>query len=355
VEPGDPACVFFTSGTTGPPKGVVSPHRATTRLFAADGPLPFGPRHVMLQAAPTAWDAWSLELWGMLTTGGTSVVVPEHYLLPHTLAAAVAAHGVTTAWLTSSLFNMLVVEEPECFAGLRHVLVGGERLSPEHVRTFLAAHPDVHLLNGYGPVESCVFATVHPVRAADCDVPGGIPIGRPVPGTGIHLLGDELCVSGDGLALRYLGDETSTAHAFPTLDLDGHAVRVFRTGDTGFRDADGTWHFTGRSDRQVKIRGHRIEPDGVEAEAAALPQVASCAAVPLPGALGTYERLALFYTPRPGTGHAPGGDPSGVRAALARTLPRHCVPDLVRAVERLPVTPNGKVDHAALAAYAADA
>lgn len=353
VTPDSPACVFFTSGTSGAPKGVVSPHRATTRLFGAGGPLAFGPDRVMTQAAPTPWDAWSLEQWGMLTTGGTTVVVADDYLLPEMLAAAIAGHGVNTAWLTSSVFNLFVLEDVDSFAGLRQLLVGGERLSTEYVGAFLDRHPGIEILNGYGPVETCVFATTHRITRPDCRSPYGIPIGRPVPGTEVHEIDGELCVSGTGLALRYLGDEALTADRFPVLPVDGGPPRrVYRTGDRGLRDPDGVWHFTGRSDRQVKIRGHRVEPDGIEAFANTLADVGSCAAVPIPGELGVYDRLALFYTvrstPRPGTGP----DPLAVRAALARALPPYSVPDLVRAVDALPVAANGKVDRASLVALA---
>ncbi|MET9363834.1 amino acid adenylation domain-containing protein [Streptomyces sp. NPDC006632] len=356
--PGDtPAAVFFTSGTSGAPKGVVSPHAATTRLFAADGPLAFGPGTAMMQAAPAPWDAFSLELWGMLTTGGTCVTAAEDYLLPDTLRRLIDTHGVDTAWLTASLFNLFTEIDVECFAGLRRLFIGGERLSTAHVGRFLTRHPGIRLLNGYGPVESCVFATVHPITPEDCDLPHGVPLGGEVPGTRVHVLDaeggacpagavGELCIAGTGLAVGYLGDAALTAARFPELALEGRQLRLYRTGDRGFRDAEGVLHFTGRTDRQVKIRGHRIEPEEIEAHAGALPGVAGCVAVPVPGELGTYDRLALFYT---ADGDA-AGPPELVRRSLQHVLPPHAVPDIVQRVERLPVTANGKVDRSLLLA-----
>ncbi|WP_093492093.1 amino acid adenylation domain-containing protein [Streptomyces sp. 2112.3] len=350
-----PATVFFTSGTSGTPKGVVSPHAATTRLFTADGPLAFGPGSVMLQAAPSAWDAFSLELWGMLTTGGTCVTAAEDYLLPDTLRHLIAACAVDNAWLTASLFNLFTEIDLDCFQGLRSLHIGGERLSTAHVDRFLAAHPGVRLVNGYGPVESCVFATVHPVTAQDCRAERGVPIGRPVPGTAVHVLDEngrecppgavgELCVSGAGLAHGYLGDPALTAARFHESGPGG--TRLYRTGDQGLRDADGVFHFTGRTDRQVKIRGYRIEPEEIEAHAARLPGITHCVAVPVPGQLGNYDRLALFYT---SSGEA-ADDPVLLRRALGLRLPAHAVPDVVRRVHRLPVTANGKVDRSELLA-----
>ncbi|CAL2069693.1 conserved protein of unknown function [Streptomyces murinus] len=350
-----PATVFFTSGTSGTPKGVVSPHAATTRLFTADGPLAFGPGTVMLQAAPSSWDAFSLELWGTLTTGGTCVTAGEDYLLPDTLRELIDTCGVDTAWLTSSLFNLFTEIDPDCFRGLRGLYIGGERLSAAHVGRFLDAHPGTRLFNGYGPVESCVFATVHPITAADCAAEHGVPIGRPVPGTRVHVLDEtgrecppgvtgELCVSGAGLALGYLGDPDLTAARFTEHPSSG--IRLYRTGDHGLKDTDGVLHFTGRTDRQVKIRGYRIEPEEIEAHAARLPGITHCVAVPVPGQLGNYDRLALFYTSAAETDE----DPVLLRRSLSLRLPAHAVPDVVRRVRRLPVTANGKVDRSELLA-----
>jgi D-alanine--poly(phosphoribitol) ligase subunit 1 len=354
VDPAAVATVFFTSGTTGTPKGVLSPHRATTRLFDGDTFADFAPGRAMPQTAPAAWDGYTLETWGMLTSGGTSVIVEGDYLLPEQLRELVTSSGVDTAWLTSSLFNLFVDEDVDCFTGMRQVLTGGERLSPPHVRTFLRRHPDIALINGYGPVESCVFVTTHRIRQADCDLEGGIPIGTPVPRTRVVILdGDrparggepgEICVAGDGLALGYLNAPEATASTFVTLTVDGVPTNLYRTGDRGVRDGDGVLHFRGRTDRQVKIAGHRIEPGDVEAAARRVPGLRECLAIALPGADGAFERLALFYTAEP----QGGPDPAAVRRALSAALPRYLVPDRLYPRETLPRTPNGKLDQRAL-------
>ncbi len=155
----------------------------------------------------------------------------------------VAGHGVNTVWLTSSLFNLIVDEDLTALTGLSQVLTGGERLSARHVARFLDRFPDTALINGYGPVESTVFATTHRVTPADCARPDGIPLGRPVPGTRVVVLqGDrpcapgepgEICVAGDGLAHGYLGEPDLTAEKFTHVDLDGERVRLYRTGGPG--------------------------------------------------------------------------------------------------------------------------
>ncbi|WP_246886407.1 amino acid adenylation domain-containing protein [Streptomyces sp. GESEQ-4] len=358
VDAGDPCCVFFTSGTTGRPKGVLSPHRATARLFQQGGIARFTDSTVMPLAAAIPWDAFSLELWSVLLNGGTSLVVTDPYLSPVALADAVARHGADTAWLTSSLFNMIVDEAPDAFRGIRQLAIGGERLSAAHVRRFLRDHPDVVLLNGYGPVECTVFATTHRITEADCDRPGGIPLGRPVPGTQIHVLDGarpcavretgEICLAGDGLALGYLGDTALTDAKFTCVRIDGHDVRIYRTGDLGYWDEDGLLHYQGRADRQLKIRGHRVEPAEVERQVEQLvPEVRHCRVLARGDAsLGERELVAFCVPVR-------AGDPlDSAPAVLHDALVPYQRPAVVVSVDAFPVTAQGKLDERALLALA---
>lgn len=350
---GDTACcVFFTSGTTGRPKGVLTPHRATARLFAVDTFATFDENTVIPLAAPAPWDAFSLELWAALANGGTSVIVTEPYLTADGLRDGIRRHGVSTTWLTSSLFNMLVDEDPDAFAGLRLLMIGGERLSPTHVGRFLRRHPGIVLLNGYGPVECTVFATTHPISPADAEHPDGVPLGRPVPETGVHLLDGsrpcadgeigEICLTGTGLALGYVGDEEQTARKFVTIRVGDQEVRAYRTGDLGVRDASGLLHFRGRADRQVKIRGHRIEPAEIERRIIALLPVRSCRVV-VDRTGGAEPRLIAWCVPEQPD------DPLGEALPVLReALPAYLLPAEIRTIAAFPVTPQGKLDERAL-------
>lgn len=362
VDAAEPATVFFTSGTTGRPKGVVAPHRAVTRMFTPGGLAGFGAGHATPQAAPLPWDMYAFELWGQLVSGGSSVLVPGDHLMPGMLRDLIGRHGVDTLWLTTSLFNMFVDEDADCFDGLERVYTGGEKLSPHHVRRFVRRHPEIPAYNGYGPAENCMLTTTWPLTEADCDLPGGIPVGLAAPGTQVVLLGPddrpcvagesgEICAAGDGLAVGYLGNPDLTAAKFPTVDVAGTPVRVYRTGDVGMIDDAGVLHFLGRVDRQVKISGHRIELGEIEAAARALDGLRSCAAIAVPGPDGSAQGLALFYVPN-GPGEGDGGDPLSIRKQLADSLPAYLVPDVVRCLPQLPVTGNGKLDHAALAELA---
>ncbi|GCD41372.1 AMP-binding protein [Streptomyces paromomycinus] len=354
---GTPSTVFFTSGTTGTPKGVVSTHGAVTRLFTAGSFADFGPGRITSAAAALPWDAFSLELWGPLVSGGTCVLAEGEYFLPDTLAGMIREHGVNTTWLTASLFNLFLDEQPDCFRGLSVLIIGGERLSHAHVRRFLTAHPGSTLLNGYGPVESCVFATTHPITLADTGRTHGIPLGRPVPCTQIAVLREgepaapgqpgEIWLGGAGLAVGYLADPGETARRFTTVRAADGPVRMYRTGDLGLLDDDGVLHYLGRADRQVKIQGHRIEPAGIESACEALPEVERAVVVPVEGTDLAFTRLALFYTAAPG-----GQDPAALPLAdrLRDVLPSYCVPELIEEVPAFPLTAQGKTDHRALLA-----
>ncbi|MFC8090607.1 amino acid adenylation domain-containing protein [Streptomyces sp. NPDC057301] len=363
-SPADPAAVIFTSGSTGRPKGVVLPHRAITRMFRDGGPLGFGRGNVMPQAAPPWWDMYAYELFGQLMTGGTSVLTDGDYLLPQTLRRMVAEQGATTLRLTTTLFHLFVDEDPDCFTGLRQVYAGGERMSPAHASAFLARHPGITLVNGYGPAESCMHATSRAVRPEDCARVDGIPLGEPVPHTQVVVLDSdgrrcppgrpgEIHVTGEGLAIGYLGEPELTARAFGPVEVSGGTLRAYRTGDFGYLDETGTLHFRGRTDRQFKIRGHRVEAAEIEAASASVAGVHSAAAVPLRGPDGTVTGVALFYTHADdgadAAAAAPGGeDPLNVHEHLAAVLPDYLVPTVTSALKDLPLTSSGKLDRTAL-------
>jgi amino acid adenylation domain-containing protein len=348
VGPEDPCYAMFTSGTTGVPKGVVVPHRAVLRLVLGQTAFDLAPDRVWLHLSATSFDASTLEIWGPLLNGGRCVTVPDR--LPSIeQTAGLLRSGITDAWLTASLFNAVVDHAPHAFEGLRQVLTGGERLSPAHVRRFLERHPGVRLINGYGPTENTTFTCCHTITPQDADNPGGVPIGAPIHGTEVVIADEhasptppgepgELLAGGLGVALGYLGDPDLTAAKFITLDA--RPGRWYRTGDLARRRPDGVIEFLGRRDRQVKVRGHRIELDEVEALLASHPGVGRAFAIVL-GERADINRLAAAYAPAPAT---PAPDPAALRDWAATRAPAYIVPDLLVPIERAPIGATGKVD-----------
>lgn len=352
----DPACVFFTSGSTGDPKGAVCPHRALTGLLRDADFARYDATTVMLQTAALPWDAFALELWGPLLNGGCCVLPNEGPLGPVELKKFIERDGVNTLFLTTSLFNTMLEVFPRAFKGLTQVMTGGERISVPHVRTFREHHPDIPLIHCYGPVEGTVFTTTH--RIQDSDLEAGtldVPIGHPVRGAEVRVLGPdgqpvppgetgELHVLGTGLCLGYFADPRETARSFvPVAGEPG--LSAYRTGDRVRQGADGLLSYVGRVDRQVKLRGVRIEPGEVEAEMREHPGVSESAVVPMRDASGRVVALHGWFT---------GSDThaAGLTAHLAGRLPSAWVPSTFGHLEAFPRGHSGKTDMRALEARA---
>lgn len=356
----DPFCVFLTSGSSGTPKAALAPHRGVARTAIDVRRLYEGPL-TSLQLSSMAWDVFALELWVTLINGGTCVLFDGTYLTGARLRELVR-DGVTVLSAATPVFAMLVDDDPGALAGLALLFVGGERLSADHVRRCLLAHPELRLVNAYGPVENTINTTLWSAGADRAD--GEVPIGTPVTNTDIHLLDErrrtvplgrtgEIAVSGDGVSLGYLGSDAQTARRFVTIsDTDGSPVRAYLTGDLARIGPDGELLFTGRVDRQLKVRGLRIEPEEIERIIERVPGVGRCVVLGLPLGAPNVTRTAAFY--RSDTAPDDAVPPARVREAVAAALPAGFVPDLLLAVEEFPLTVNGKADQQALAALVAD-
>ncbi len=353
--PLDPLYVMFTSGSTGTPKGVAVPHRAVVRLVRGTDYVRFGPQETLLAFAAPAFDASTFELWGALLNGGRVVLAPPGALTTGELGDLVARERVTTLWLTAGLFHRVVDDRPELLGSLRQLLAGGDVLSPDHVRRALRALPEgAVLVNGYGPTEGTTFTCTHRMAPGDA-IDGAVPIGRPIPNTRVYVLDadrepvpdglpGELWIGGDGVALGYVNDAALTAERFrPDPFSAGEDARMYRSGDRVRRRPDGTLAFLGRVDRQLKVRGFRVEPGEIEETLRRHPRVADAAVVAFER--GTDRALAAHVVPR--SGAVP--TPAELRAHAARSLPGPAVPVAWSVVERLPLTTNGKLDTSALA------
>ncbi|MFJ9718462.1 amino acid adenylation domain-containing protein [Streptomyces sp. NPDC101213] len=347
------AFVFYTSGSTGRPKGVEVTDDGVLRL-AQPGYIDLRPGARYACLSNPAFDALSFEIWTPLLTGGACVVLDDTRVhSPHRLADALRARRIDTLFITAALFDAVVEEVPGCFAGAAQVLIGGERLNAPLVRRWYEANPSSRtvLHNVYGPTEATTFALCHPVPR---DLTGDeIPVGTALPGTGVLLRTDdgrtagpgevaELWLSGPALARGYRNLPEQTAHAFVRLpDDDGIPRRWYRTGDLVRRDADGPVTYVGRADRQVKVRGFRIEPGEVERQLLAHPAVRRAHVCTRRDSADRNELVAFLV---------PGDDLShdAYERHLTASLPVYMRPHHTHLVTELPLTPNGKVDQAAL-------
>jgi amino acid adenylation domain-containing protein len=349
------AYVMYTSGSTGMPKGVQIEHRSIVRLVGDVDYVRLDGDTCFLHAAPLGFDASTLELWGPLLNGGRCAILTAPVPDARALRETIDGLGVTTAWLTSALFNAVIDEAPQSLRGLRQLFTGGEALSPSHVRRALQALPDTSLHNGYGPTECTTFATTYAIPRDLAEDVTSIPIGRPIADTHVHVLDaqqqpvsagetGELYIGGRGVARGYLGRPDLDAERF-LADPFVAGARLYRTGDlVRWRDAgidaQPVLEFVGRVDDQLKIRGFRIEPGEIEAVLSRAPGVRACAVVAKP-APGGSKRLIAYVV-------ADAWDASQARATLARELPDYMVPAAFVRLDALPITANGKLDRAAL-------
>jgi amino acid adenylation domain-containing protein len=350
------AYVLFTSGSTGRPKGVGVPHRAVVRLVHGTGFADFSPEQVFLCYAPVSFDLSTLEVWGPLLNGAQLVLPPAGRLSLQELGVVLRRHRVSFLWLTAGLFHLMVDEQLDSLRGVRQLIAGGDVLSVPHVERTLSVL-DGTFINGYGPTENTTFTACHALRGPAA-LGASVPIGRPIAGTsvvvvdgGLRLLPPgvpgELLAGGDGLARGYFGRPALTAERFvPDPFAARPGERLYRTGDLARWLPDGSLEFLGRRDQQVKIRGLRIELGEIETVLGAHPGVRECV-VTVRGEGGD-KRLVAYAVP------AGAGDSEvqthALRTFLADRLPEHMVPSAFVVLGALPLSPNGKVDRAALPA-----
>ncbi|MSP59689.1 MAG: amino acid adenylation domain-containing protein [Myxococcales bacterium] len=346
--PDNAAYVIYTSGSTGRPKGVVLEQRgllnmaeAQVRAFAVD------PASRVLQFASLNFDASVFELVLALRSGATLVLATAEDLAPGPpLWRLLRAERITHTLLPPSV--MATLPEGELPA-LRVLISGGEALTAELAARFA---PGRRLFNAYGPTEVTVYATLLELGGA----PGVPSLGRPILNTRVHLLdergaevqpGDpgELHVAGPGLARGYLHRPDLTAEAFLPDPFGPPGSRLYRTGDRARLRSDGSFEFLGRTDRQEKVRGFRVEPGEIEVVLGAHPSLREVVVVGREEA-GGGRRLIAYVVAQPGREAAL----LDLRTWLAERLPEYMIPSLFVPLVALPRLPNDKIDRAALPA-----
>ena len=349
----DIAYVMHTSGSTGRPKGVEVTHRGIARLARNPDYIQIKATDVFLQLAPASFDASTFEIWGALLNGAKLVIHPPLIPSLEELGRTLQKEGITILWLTSGWFNQMVDCQLDSLQGLRYLLAGGEALSVPRVVKATRELKNCQLINGYGPTENTTFTCCYsfPRRWAGR---ASAPIGRPIANTQVYILDaaqnpvaegavGEIYIGGDGLARGYLNDAKMTAAKFVAHPLT--RGRVYRSGDLGRWLADGNIEFLGRKDEQVKIRGFRVELGEIETTLTSHPTVREALVVAHADHSET-KQLAAYVVFHP---HAMATS-SELREYLASRVPTFMIPSHFVALEKLPLTANGKIDRGALPA-----
>jgi len=354
LTPGHLAYVVYTSGSTGRPRGVMVAHRGVCNLAVAQiRSFAVEPESRVLQFASFSFDACVSEVVMALCRGASLHLAPRGAARAgQALAEVVAARGITHVTLPPAVLATL--PDHAELRPLRTLVLAGDVMPETAARRWAGGR---RLLNAYGPTEATVCASIHECGADEAGKPS---IGRPLANARIYVLdgagepvpagvAGELYVGGAGVARGYLNRAGLTAERFVPDPFSAEpGARLYRTGDRGRWLPEGTVEFLGRTDRQVKVRGYRIEPGEIEARLVEHAGVRDAVVEARVDAAGD-RRLAAYWV---------GPDEVEVerlRAHLLERLPEHMVPAAYVRLERLPLTPNGKVDRAALPAPDGDA
>jgi amino acid adenylation domain-containing protein len=351
VSPASLAYIIYTSGSTGRPKGVCITHRNVARFFKNSNFTRLDDGQVFLQLSPIAFDAAGIEIWSPLLNGGRLAIMPPRQPSLAELGEAIRRHEITTLFLTTGLFHLMVEERLEDLGTVRQLLTGGDVMSLVHARKVLGALPGCQLTNLYGPTENTIVTTFFPVLA-DSQPRASVPIGRPVANTQVYILdhnrqpvpvgvAGELYAGGDGVGHGYHKRPGLTAQSF--IDNPFGEGRLYKTGDLVRYLPDGNIEFLGRVDGQVKIRGFRVEPGEIEAVIVQQAEVAKALVIAREDPPGQ-RYLAAYIVPANGTSP----NLEALRQRLATRLPTYMVPTAWAVLPHLPLTAHGKIDRKAL-------
>ncbi|MFP5287403.1 MAG: non-ribosomal peptide synthetase, partial [Thermoanaerobaculia bacterium] len=356
AEAENPAYVIYTSGSTGRPKGVVVRQGAVVSFLASMARRPgVGQDDVLLAVTTVSFDIAVLELFLPLSVGGRVELADRETVVDGTrLVQTIERSGATVMQATPATWRLLLETGWQGRPGLK-VLCGGEALPPDLARELLGRVGS--LWNVYGPTETTVWSSVHAVAPEDPESGRPVPLGGPIANTEVYLLDrfergaepmpdgipGELYIGGEDLARGYFGRPDLTAERFVPDPFSGReGARLYRTGDlVRRRPRDGALEFLGRADCPVKIRGFRIELGEVETVLSAYPGIRACVAVVREERPGDRRLVAYLVSDEV-------LKPRELRAFLVQRLPEYMVPSDFVTLERLPLTPSGKVDRRAL-------
>lgn len=349
------AAIFFTSGTTGNPKGVIVTQQAIAGLVQETNYVSLSPQDTLLFLASPSFDAATFEVWGALLNGARLIIPATSQQLvsdPKGFKRLLMDEQVSALFVTRTLFDTLYLIDNHIFDSVRQLMVGGEALTPDIMQAIVCQSPRPEkVLNAYGPTECTTFSCwyeILPDREQK-----SIPIGKAVTGRILYVLNDqlqlqpdgaqgELYIGGHGLAKGYLGDPALTERKF-IPDPFGNG-RLYKTGDQVTRLADGNLVYHGRHDTQVKIRGYRIDLSEIEGALLLSAGVQQAAVLNIVEPENHY--LVAWYVCKTDSAVTP----DVLRENLLALLPEYMIPAIFHLIDEIPVNINGKLDRKALLA-----
>jgi len=342
------AYILYTSGTTGSPKGSMIEDRSVIRLVRNTNYNYFCESDRLFTTSSVSFDAFTMDLWGMLLNGGTIFIEDsEDYLNPETLKHYLHDYKINLILMPTGFFVKILEADQmnglKIFSGLGKIFVGGDVLPVSAANYFISVYPETQLVNVYGPTENTTFTTTYDVKQQFTDA---IPIGKPISNTTVYVFDQfmnlcpvgvpgELYTGGDGVSRGYFNKPELNKEKFiknPFNEKDA----LYRTGDIAKWDNQGNLHFCGRNDSQVKIRGYRIEPGEIEKTAAKFPGITKTKVIVLQET--QQKEIALYYT------SSTAADNNELKKFIMKSLPEYMVPKYFVKLEDFPLNQNGKVD-----------
>ena len=345
----DLAYIMFTSGSMGRPKGVLIEHQSVIRLLKSTNYVKLNSDDRLLQTGALSFDATTFEIWSMLLNGGELHFIPQSALMDiEQFKRKIANDKISLLWLTSPWFNQLVDTDISLFKPLKQLIVGGDKLSVNHINKVSKDFPHIQIINGYGPTENTTFSICHRIENI-CE--RDVPLGRPISNSKVFILDSyrnlvpkgisgEIYVGGPGLARGYLNQPELTAGKF-IMDPFNSDELLYKTGDLGFWNEDDLVQFLGRDDNQIKVRGFRIELDEIKWKLEQFEGVKE-ALVVFSKKEDPLNRLMAYYT---STDRLPTDE---LNVYLRKHLPDYMIPYNYIHLSKFPLTANGKVDKKAL-------
>ena len=347
----DTACVIYTSGSSGKPKGNLTQHFNISRVVLNTNYIKILPEDRVLQLSSYAFDGATFDIYGALLNGATLVMINQDILLDlNELTSLIEKQRISTFFVTTALFNTLVDYKVESLSNVRRILFGGEKVSKIHVKKAFDKLKNTQLIHVYGPTETTVFATASLINEAQIKI-DTIPIGRPISQTKAYVLNDqnqiqpigvpgELCLSGDGLARAYLNKPELTAEKFVKNPFV-NGERMYRTGDLVRWLPDGQIDYISRMDDQVKIRGFRIELGEISNQLLEYSSIKEAVVIDYKDEQGHAYLCAYIVSDQEWA-------VPELRAHLVQTLPDYMIPTYFIALDKIPLNTNGKTDRKAL-------
>ncbi|MFD5778914.1 amino acid adenylation domain-containing protein [Streptomyces sp. NPDC126933] len=357
VDGTDFAYIIYTSGSTGTPKGVKVDHASLGYLFdEINERYAIGPEDRVLQFAAITFDTSIEQILVTLLNGG-ALILPDRLWAPSELAGELIKHRVTVMDLTPSYWRAFLSElaGPRTELPVRLTIVGGSAVHADDCRTALRLMPNSRLVNAYGLTETTITSCTMEITPQVLPEGGSAPVGRPLPHTAVHVLDEdmrpvgpdqhgEIYISGRGVARGYLSESATHSRFLTDPHAEPSGARMYRTGDLGGWTPDGNLEIVGRADRQIKVRGFRVEPGEIEA-ALTSHEIVADAAVKAYSRRGEVE-IAAYYVTASADTHVLGS--RALRAHAADRLPSYMVPSVFVQLDKMPVKTNGKVDLEAL-------